>query len=92
MVLTGTHLRVLMSHNKTLISEITDKAKATWIDPVDPVAFPDKWMQLWEQHWIDTGKAWRDELAKEGLSSTVKGLDKVINYFEGLIKERVDKR
>ena len=72
------------THNRTLIDTITDKAKATWNKPITS----NEDYKAWEKHWLMTGKAWRDGLASEGLSMTIKGLDKVLNYFEGLINER----
>lgn len=70
-----------MTHNQTLFEVITKKAKATWIDPVG--LNDDEWNKAFEQHWLLTAKEWRNELC-----ITVKGLDKLISYFEGLINER----
>lgn len=70
-----------MSHHKTLIGTITDKAKETCNKSITS----DEDYKIWEQHWLATGRIWCEELRKEGLSSTVKGLEKIIFYFEGII-------
>lgn len=74
-----------MASNKTLIGTITDKARATWEGEL-PTNFDDVTYRQWEKHWIDTAKAWRDELTKEGLTDTVVHLNKQIEFFERTYK------
>jgi hypothetical protein len=69
-----------MSHAKTLIGTITDKARATW-NIVDK-GLPSNNYKLWEQHWLATARQWRDELQAEGLTDTVEALNKTIAFFE----------
>jgi hypothetical protein len=67
----------LMTHGKTLIGTITDKAKASFGEiniQNDP--------EGWEKHWLATARLWRDELQTEGLSETVEALNKTIAFFE----------
>jgi hypothetical protein len=66
-----------MSHTKTLIGMITDKARASFGEiniQNDP--------EGWEQHWIATARQWRDELQAEGLTDTVEALNRTIAFFE----------
>ena len=70
-----------MSHNQTLFVEITKKADATWIYPVD--LNDNERNKAFEQHWLLTAKEWCDELRV-----TVKGLEKLISYFEGIVNGR----
>jgi hypothetical protein len=69
-----------MSHTKTLIGTITDKARVSFSNPVDITA--KEWVKLWEQHWLATARQWRDELQAEGLTDTVEALNKTIAFFE----------
>jgi hypothetical protein len=59
----------------SLNGTISDKAKASFTGEVSMTNF-----QKWEDHWIKTAKAWRDELAAEGLTDTVKKLDEIIAW------------
>lgn len=63
-----------MSHNKTLIGTITDKAVRSYSGPKSDLR--------WEQHWLATARQWRDELQAEGLTDTVEALNKTIAFFE----------
>jgi hypothetical protein len=69
-----------MSHTRTLIGTITDKARASFSNPIDTTA--EEWVKLWEQHWLATARQWRDELQAEGLMDTVEALNKTIAFFE----------
>lgn len=69
-----------MSHNKTLIGTITDKAMANW-DGENPLILEHDYKR-WEQHWLATARQWRDELQAEGLNDTVEALNKTIAFFE----------
>lgn len=58
---------------RSLVGTITDKANASYGKPVTRANYSE-----WRNHWINTGKLWRDELAKEGLTETVEKLDLII--------------
>jgi hypothetical protein len=77
-------MEICLSHNKTLIGTITDKAQASYGKPL-----PDKFIDYddgpwndWEQHWLATARQWRDELQAEGLAETVEALNRTIAFFE----------
>jgi hypothetical protein len=69
-----------MSHTKTLIGTITDKARASWTGEDSPVNEHE--YKRWEQHWLATARQWRDELQAEGLAETVEALNRTIAFFE----------
>jgi hypothetical protein len=71
-----------MSHTKTLIGTITDKANASCTVPYAFRKDTDVWHKAWEQHWLATARQWRDELQAEGLAETVEALNKTIAFFE----------
>ena len=73
-----------MTHGKTLIGTITDKAEVSYGKPL-PNKFVDyddgPWI-AWEKHWLATARQWRDELQAEGLTDTVEALNRTIVFFE----------
>lgn len=56
--------------HKTLISEISEKAAATFGE--------DKTYDDWQRHWLATAVAWEQCLRAEGLNETA---DAVLNYI-----------
>jgi hypothetical protein len=66
-----------VSHNRTLIGTINEKATESYGKPYPYADYND-----WEQHWLATARQWRDELQAEGLSETVEALNKTIAFFE----------
>jgi hypothetical protein len=76
-----------VSHNKTLIGTITDKAVRSYLGPESDLLDVDngecgEGFKRWEQHWLATAQQWRDELQSEGLMETVEALNKTIAFFE----------
>ncbi len=76
-----------MSHSKTLIGTITDKAQASYLGPESDLldvhyGKRGEGFKRWEQHWLATARQWRDELQAEGLTDTVEALNKTIAFFE----------
>jgi hypothetical protein len=73
-----------MSHTRTLIGTITDKARASWLAAGNNFNMNDGdgEYKRWEQHWLATARQWRDELQAEGLTDTVEALNKTITFFE----------
>lgn len=72
-------------HNRTIISTVTDRATAS----ADASLMADarhengvEGFKRWEQHWLDVGKKWSDELKAEGLIKTAETLDKHLDWFE----------
>lgn len=58
----------------SLIETITNKAEASFEQPVTNRNYDD-----WHDHWVATGRAWKDELAKEGLTETCTKIDALID-------------
>lgn len=73
-----------MKHSKTIAGTITEKAIATFGKKVTK----DNYLE-WEQHWLLTARAWRDELKAEGLEKTTAKLNEIIEYEEKFIKSKL---
>lgn len=76
-----------MTHNKTLIGTITEKASASYRGLAsDKIDFkdgkPGEGFKLWEAHWLAIAYEWRNELEMEGLKDTVASLDRTIAFVE----------
>lgn len=75
-------MRYKTSERRSLVGTITDKANASYTKK--PIVWTsDKSKREWFEHWIKTAEAWRDELAKEGLTKTVDKLNRVITLTYG---------
>lgn len=76
-----------MTHSRTLISTITQKASDSYTgDKADLTDFDHNGIAQagflrWQDHWLDTARKWKDELANEGLLDTAQAIDKVIGFF-----------
>lgn len=60
---------------RTLLSDITDKAEATFGSEITIKNYPD-----WELHWVATAEAWHSILVTEGLVETAKAVQEHIDF------------
>lgn len=71
-------------HRRTLRSKITDRAMLSYIGngKEDSLDYEGAGFIRWKAHWLASARAWRNDLAKEGLNEMVYKIDQLIKFFE----------